>query len=338
MRTKMRDYWLPIYREIALINNESNLKTSFKEGDNETEMLDKSHDPDKSEFHSEQIDSPSTSKNLDNWDRDSEEWEYLSNKENGPSRKQSPKDKNGDKRILHPGNEANQDSSRKPKQKKSSKKKIIVINSAKKKVQTNGVSIKGLSKMPKLQHLGRQELYLAVGPGAKNNPSARKSKINSQSRQLTSKTDDIYNREGGEYIKKITQRTNTKFSNFSEFPNQVKEKQVKLNSEKLKTESKFRSRTVKRRLKGASKLGSRSASKRQHNLKYYNIITNLQKKPKVSPKRLCWDFWNSEIVKSNADPSEASNLAISKFGRTNTGSVISEEDSSRNGNSKVKNK
>lgn len=154
-------------------------------------------------------------------------------------------------------------------------------------MQTNGISIKGLSKMPKLQHLGRQELYLAVGPGGKHNSSTRKSKLYSQSRQLTSKTDDIYNRDGGEYIRKITQRTNTKISNFSEFPNQVKEKQVKLTQEKLNIDAKFRSRTVKRRLKGVSKLGSQSASKRKHNLKYYNIITNLQKKPKGSPKRLC---------------------------------------------------
>jgi hypothetical protein len=40
-------------------------------------------------------------------------------------------------------------------------------------------------------------------------------------------------------------------------------------------------------------------------------------------------------VKSHIDPSEASNLAISKFIRTNTGSVITEEDSSKNGNSKI---
>jgi hypothetical protein len=188
--------------------------------------------------------------------------------------------------MLHPDNEANPLSSRRPNKKKSSKKKIIAVNSPKKKLQTNGVFIKGLSKIPKLHHLGKQEFYLAVGPGGKNNFSTRKSKLYSQSRQLTSKTDDIYNRDGGEYIRKITQRTNTKISNFSEFPNQVKEKQVKLNHEKLNNQSNFRSKTVKRRLKGASKLGNRSTSKRQHNLKYYNIITNLQKKPKVSPKRL----------------------------------------------------
>jgi hypothetical protein len=87
---------------------------------------------------------------------------------------------------------------------------------------------------------------------------------------------------------------------------------------------------VKRKNKGASKLGPRTTPQKKHNLKYYNIVTDLQRKPKVSPRRLCCDFWNSEIVKSNLEPSDASNLAISKFGRTNTGSVISEEESSKN--------
>lgn len=55
-------------------------------------MLNKSSVPDgKSDIlHTEQIDSPSISKNLDNYDRDSEEWEELSNKELGQSRKLSP--------------------------------------------------------------------------------------------------------------------------------------------------------------------------------------------------------------------------------------------------------
>lgn len=178
--------------------------------------------------------------------------------------------------------------------------------------------------------MNNQGLYLAVGPEFKQPQSLRKSKIYPQNRQLTSKTEDIYNREGGEYIRKITQRTNTKISNFSEFPNQVKEKQVKLNPTKEDTLSKFRSQTVKRKNKGASKLGKRTTPQKKHNLKYYNIVTDLQRKPKVSPRRLCCDFCNSEIVKSNLEPSDASNLAISKFGRTNTGSVISEEDSSKN--------
>lgn len=80
-------------------------------------------------------------------------------------------------------------------------------------------------------------------------------------------------------------------------------------------------------------------------LKYYNIITDIQKKPYAegkklkenfdgmgwAPQKLCWDFWNSEIVRSNAEHSEKSNIEISKFGRTNTGSIISEEESSKNG-------
>lgn len=190
-----------------------------------------------------------------------------------------------------------------------------------------------------MQHLNQKELYLAVGPGNKNAQPARKqSKLYSQNRQLTSKTDDIYNREGGEYIKKITQRTNTKFSNFSEFPNPIKERQVKLESKRVADEiSKYRSRTVKRKNKGGSKLGKKISPKRNPNLKYYNIITDLQKKQRLSPKRLCCDFCNSEIVKSNVEPSDASNLAISKFGRTNTGSVISEEESSKNDGHKLKN-
>lgn len=141
--------------------------------------------------------------------------------------------------------------------------------------------------MPKLQHLNKQELYLAVGPGNKQLSSIRKSKLYSQNRQLTSKTDDIYNRDGGEYIRKITQRTNTKISNFSEFPNQIKEKTVKLRNEKGDTLSKFRSRTVKRKNKGVSKLGKMITPRKNHNLKYYNIVTDLQRKPKVSPNRLC---------------------------------------------------
>jgi hypothetical protein len=100
---------------------------------------------------------------------------------------------------------------------------------------------------------------------------------------LTSKTDDIYTREGGEYIRKITQRTNTKYSNFSEFPNPIKERQVKLNQLKEDPSSKFRSRTVKRKNKGASKLGIKKVTPRRNK----NIITDLQRKTKYSPQKLC---------------------------------------------------
>ena len=49
--------------------------------DNTTDRLNKSNDlDDKSDFQTEQIDSPVTSKNLDACDRDSEEWEGLSHK------------------------------------------------------------------------------------------------------------------------------------------------------------------------------------------------------------------------------------------------------------------
>jgi len=155
---------------------------------------------------------------------------------------------------------------------------------AKKKPQMNAAALKGINKIPKLQHLNRQELYLAVGPGGKNNNTSRKSKIYSQNRQLTSKTEDIYNRDGGEYIRKITQRTNTKYSNFSEFPNQpVKERQVKLNPGAIQ---KFRSRTVKKRNKGTNKLGKNFQKSRQQHLKYYNIVTDLQKS-KANNNKLC---------------------------------------------------
>jgi len=106
--------------------------------------------------------------------------------------------------------------------------------------------------MPKLQHLRKQNNYLAVGP------RGNRGKIYSQKRQMTSKTDDIYERKGGEYIRKITQRTNTKYSNFSEFPHPPKEKQVKLRHlNDNNTLAKFRSRTVKRKNKKANKLGLR---------------------------------------------------------------------------------
>lgn len=174
---------------------------------------------------------------------------------------------------------------------------------------------------------------MAVGPNLKPNPKRKKSKLFSENRQYTSKTDDVHIRDGGEYIRKITQRTNTKISNFSEFPTPIQEKPVKLVQPQEEALSKYRSRTVKRKNKGISKFGGKITAKRNPNLKYYNIVTDLQKqKQRIIPKNLCWDFWNSEIVKSNIDPSEASHLAISKFGKTNTESIISEEDSCNNRN------
>jgi hypothetical protein len=75
-------------------------------------------------------------------------------------------------------------------------------------------------------------------------------------------------------------------SNFSEFPKPVNEKQVKLGNIKPSELTKFRSRTVKKRNKGGSKLG-RKKSPIKHNLKYYNIMTDLEKgKIRVSPNRL----------------------------------------------------
>jgi len=121
--------------------------------------------------------------------------------------------------------------------------------------------------------------------GEINKSSSRKSKIYSQNRQSTSKTDDIYSREGGEYIRKITQRTNTKYSNFSEFPHPPKERQVKLKHLKENTLSKFRCRTVKRKNKGISKLTQKKITPRKNNnLKYYNIVTELQNKPQQENK------------------------------------------------------
>lgn len=111
-----------------------------------------------------------------------------------------------------------------------------------------------------------------------------------ENRQQTSKTENIYNKEGGEYIKKITQRTDTKVSNFSEFPNPVQEKQVKLDQVKEAGILKFRSRTVKRKFKGENKL-RKALQDKNRNLKYYNIVTNLQKQPlKLNADKLCCDF------------------------------------------------
>ena len=166
-------------------------------------------------------------------------------------------------------------------------------------------------------------MYLAVGSNTKPTPKRKKSKIFPEHRQQTSKTDNVINRAGGDFIRKITQRTNTKFSNFSEFPTPIQEKQVKLNQHKKDELSKLRSRTVKRRFKNTSKSKGKKNTKK---LKYYNIITDLQRKPKVSPRKLCWDFCNSEIVNSNVPQSVLSNLAISKYEKTDSDSVIPEED------------
>lgn len=231
-------------------------RTELNALDAEVEKYEKSNEPEKSDFHTEQIDSPSTSKNLDHIEKDSEEWEEISHRE-----------------LSKP----------KPKAKKSSKRKVVLVAANKKKTSGLGSGMKQPNKVPKLQHLNnRQNNYLAVGPRNKLNQNGRKSKLYSQNRQLTSKTDDIYNREGGEYIRKITQRTNTKYSNFSEFPNPVKEKQVKLNHLKEDTLSKFRSRTVKRKNKGSSKLGLKKVTPRRNK----NIITDLQRKTKYSPQKL----------------------------------------------------
>lgn len=183
-----------------------------------------------------------------------------------------------------------------------------------------------------MQHFNKHNNFLVVGPRGNQKQSHWKSKIYSQNRQSTSKTEDIYWREGGEYIRKITQRTDTKYSNFSEFPHAPKEKQVKLTKLKGNALSKLRSKTVRRKNKGISKFGMKKITEKKNNMRYYNIVTDLQKiKPQENNKKLSWDFWNSEIVQSHVDHSEASHLAISKFGRTNTGSIISEEESSKHG-------
>ena len=194
----------------------------------------------------------------------------------------------------------------------------------KRKPNINSPRYKGDSKLPKFQPNKNEELYLAVGSGVRINNQQRKSKLYSENRQLTWNTDDF--RDTGNFIKKITQRTNTKVSNFSEFPKPIKEKQVKLGRIKSSEQTKFRSRTVKRRNMGTSKLGKKKTPIKK-NLKYYNIMTDIQKgKIKVSPNRLWWDFCNLEILRSNGANSDASHLAISKFGQTNTESLLSKDD------------
>ncbi|CAI2371028.1 unnamed protein product [Moneuplotes crassus] len=278
--------------------------------------FEKSNDHDKSDFHTEQIDSPSTSKNLDNIDRESEEWEGISNKIFQSKKNNSPEVISSlrEKGKIHPS----------PK--------------IKKKVKINGSTFKNKNK-PNLQNLNKGSHYLAIGPRGNQKINSRKTKIYSQNRQLTSKTDDVGTREGGEYIRKITQRTNTIISNFSEFPNHPGERQVKLKHLKPNAIDKYRSRTVKKKGKGNQKLNNhRISSRKGNNNQYYNVTTNMQKNSTNDSKKLCCDFCNSEIVQSIVEHSEPSHLAISKFGRTNTGSIISEEESSKNGKIKASNR
>lgn len=151
---------------------------------------------------------------------------------------------------------------------KQSKKKVVVIASSKKKITAKIGPPKLGKKIPKLQHLNdRHDHYLAIGPRGKESASVKKGKICSQNRQLTCKTDDIYTRESGEYIRKITQRSNTKVSNFSEFPHPMKEKQVKLNQIQAQDFSEFRSRTVKRNNKSMHKFGMKKMTQRNIDLK-----------------------------------------------------------------------
>lgn len=140
-----------------------------------------------------------------------------------------------------------------------------------------------------MQHLNKENHYLAIGPRGNHKLNSRKTKILSKNRQLTSKTDDVGIRDGGEYIRKITQRTNTILSNFSEFPHPKHEKQVKLRHIKENAIGKYRSRTVKRKNKGFHKFRMKKITPRKgNNLKYYNIVTDLQKKSEG--KKLCCDF------------------------------------------------
>lgn len=149
----------------------------------------------------------------------------------------------------------------KPTIKKKSNKKVIIFTSGKKRIHNQGFRFRA-DKVPKQLFTNKDEHYLAVGPGVKPIPYRKKSKIFSQDRQFTSKTDDIYFREGGEYIRKITQRTNTKVSNFSEFPTPIQEeRQIKLNQTKENISSKFRSRTVKKNNKGQSRLRNKLSPK-----------------------------------------------------------------------------
>jgi len=159
----------------------------LKPDDITTEKLNKSNDPDdKSDaLHTEQIDSPITSKNLEVCDRDSEEWEELSNKEHLHVNGGSPETSHSKVREIEIESLNQNDNARKPQKKLSNKKKIIVVSSNKKKPNIQSPRIKGIQKMPKLQHLKKDGFYLAVGSGVNLNNQQRKSKLYSENRQFT---------------------------------------------------------------------------------------------------------------------------------------------------------
>lgn len=138
-----------------------------------------------------------------------------------------------------------------------------------------------------MQNLNKGNHYLAIGPRGNQKLNSRKTKIYSQNRQLTSKTDDVGTREGGEYIRKITQRTNTIMSNFSEFPHHPGERQVKLKHLKPNAIDKYRSRTVKKKSKGNQKFKNhRGNSRKGNNHQYYNVGTNMHKNSTNESKKL----------------------------------------------------
>lgn len=170
--------------------------------------------------------------------------------------------------------------------KKRSNKKIYLATSGKqKRTQGQVIQFKADHNLRQNKITADDEHILAVGPTLKPNPKRKKSKLFNENRQYTSKTDDVYFRDGGEYIRKITQRTNTKISNFSEFPTPIQEKPVKLVQQQEDNYGKYRSRTVKRKNKGLNKFGGKITAKKNPNLKYYNIVTDLQKQ-KITPKNL----------------------------------------------------
>ena len=63
-----------------------------------------------------------------------------------------------------------------------------------KKVKINGSTFKN-KNMPKMQHLNKENHYLAIGPRGNHKLNSRKTKILSKNRQLTSKTDDVETRD-----------------------------------------------------------------------------------------------------------------------------------------------
>lgn len=93
----MKDY-LSIDSNTVLLSAKSELKPDDAE-------CEKSNEQEKSDFQTEQIDSPLTSKNLENLDRESEEWEGISNKifqglkNHSPDTVNSKKQNNGDSKF-----------------------------------------------------------------------------------------------------------------------------------------------------------------------------------------------------------------------------------------------